>query len=289
VATSYNDWPRALDTARQRLRFENRLGLYERLDAHSMVSWMSYLMGDLAAAERDSGEMVARLLPGQAPFPALHLYAWRTITLMMLGRWDEAGTTFWRLLEAWNDAGRHAAGYGLRGFLCGVDMGRARHDARMQSVASESVNSILSRFPLDHQNQVLKTYLQGEANFSGHDPSVIGRNPPETAERRLCLANDNREVVPANIRERLLARAIEQGLPLLEAQVRRSNGLAGKDPGEVSAAIAFWEKAGSLPNLGRGLAERGMLTGNAAETDSGLAILKKVGDVNYIDRFSARV
>jgi hypothetical protein len=56
----------------------------------------------------------------------------------------------------------------------------------------------------------------------------------------------------------------------------------------MSAAIAIWEKAGSLPNLGRCLAERGMLTGNAAETDSGLAILKKVGDVNYIDRFSVR-
>jgi hypothetical protein len=192
------------------------------------------------------------------------------------------------LLEAWNDAGRHAAGYGLRGFLCGIDMGRARRDARMQSVAAESVNSILSRFPVDHQNQALKSYVQGEANFGHLDPSVIGRNPAETAERRACLANDNREVVPENIRERLLARAIEQRLPLLQAQVRRSNGLAGKVPGEMSAAIAIWEKAGSLPNLGRCLAERGMLTGNAAETDSGLAILKKVGDVNYIDRFSVR-
>lgn len=155
-------------------------------------------------------------------------------------------------------------------------------------MAAESVNSILSRFPKDHQNQPLKSYVQGEAGFGELDPSFIGRNPPETAERRLCLANDNREILPANIRERLLARAIEQRLPLLQAQVRRSNGLGGKDPGEMSAAIAIWEKAGSLPNLGRGLAKRGMLTGNAAETDSGLAVLKNVGDVNYIDRFSAR-
>jgi hypothetical protein len=31
------------------------------------------------------------------------------------------------------------------------------------------------------------------------------------------------------------------------------------------------------------------MRGDPAETETGLAILKKVGDVNYIDRFSARV
>lgn len=44
-----------------------------------------------------------------------------------------------------------------------------------------------------------------------------------------------------------------------------------------------------MPNLGRARAERGLLTGDQAETDAGLAILKKLGDVNYVDRFAARV
>ena len=44
-----------------------------------------------------------------------------------------------------------------------------------------------------------------------------------------------------------------------------------------------------MPHQGRGRAERGLLTGDQAETDAGLAILKKLGDVNYVDRFVGRV
>src|SRR5437879_9496978 len=75
AATSLNDYPRARELAVQRIAFEDRLGLYERLDAHSTVAWMSYLMGDLETADRDSAAMVARLMPGRAPSPVLHHYA----------------------------------------------------------------------------------------------------------------------------------------------------------------------------------------------------------------------
>jgi hypothetical protein len=46
---------------------------------------------------------------------------------------------------------------------------------------------------------------------------------------------------------------------------------------------------GAVPQLGRGKAERGLLSGDPVETDAGLAMLKKLGDVNYLDRFAARV
>src|SRR5437879_3362040 len=131
AATSLNDYPRARELAVQRIAFEDRLGLYERLDAHSTVAWMSYLMGDLETADRDSAAMVARLMPGQAPYPALHLYAWRALTLFTLGRWTEATALFYRCVEAWHDAGSLAAGYGLRGFVVGLDIGRARGDMRL--------------------------------------------------------------------------------------------------------------------------------------------------------------
>jgi hypothetical protein len=81
--------------------------------------------------------------------------------------------------------------------------------------------------------------------------------------------------------------------PAISASGRRtissSAGLASRDPAELSAAIGIWERAGAVPNLGRARAERGLLTGDQAETDAGLAILKKLGDVNYVDRFAARV
>ena len=44
-----------------------------------------------------------------------------------------------------------------------------------------------------------------------------------------------------------------------------------------------------VPQLGRAMAERGLIDGDAAETDAGLAMLKKLGDVDYVDRFVARV
>ena len=289
VATSKNDWAWAIESARRRLKFEERLGLYERLDAHSMVAWMSYLMGDLATAERDSGEMVGRLLPGQAPYPALHLFAWRTLTLMMLGRWDEATATFYRALEAWHDAGSLAAGYGLRGFMAGLSIGVGRGDGRLIAAASDSIDSILARFTPDHQNQLLRAYVKGQAGFTEDDPAVTGRHPAEMIERRLSLANDNRQAVPGRVMEVVLKRAVGDRLPTLEAEVRRSIGLARHDAAELDLAAEIWGRIGALPNLGRARAERGALRGDPTETESGLAILKKVGDTNYIDRFSAPV
>ncbi len=254
-----------------------------------MVAWMSYLMGDLATAEADSAAMVARLLPGQAPYPGLHLLAWRTITLMMLGRWDEAVSTFYRALEAWNDAGRHAAGYGLRGFVAGLDIGRARGDARLMTAAAEPIMSIVARFPPDHGHSRLSAHVNGEISFTGDDPVLFPRYPSEMVERRLCLACDLRAELPPEFLAALLARALEQKLPLLEAQTRRGIGLANRDAAELSAAIAIWQRIGALPNLGRARAERGLLTGDQAETRAGLAILKKLGDANYVDRFVERV
>src|SRR5438445_232179 len=169
-AQAVNDWARARDTALERLKFEDKLGLYERVDAHSMVAWMSFLMGDLATADKNSAEMAARMLPGQAPYPGLHLYAWRALTLFTLGRWDEAIAMFWRVLDAWRDAGSHAAGYGLRGFVVGLDIGRARGDARLTGAAIPPMEWILSRFPQNHIHRFWMSYIQGDVAY---DPDLV--------------------------------------------------------------------------------------------------------------------
>jgi len=285
-ATALDDWARALETTRRRITFEDRLGLYERMDAHAMVSWMSFMMGDLAEAERDSAEMVARILPGQAPYPALHVFAWRALTLTLLGRWDESAAMSWRALEAWNEAGRHAAGYGLRGFVCMIDVGRARRDARLEGAAAEAIQSIVARFPPHHFLRKLIAYVAGDPAFTADDLSMTGRYPPELAERRLGLACDNRQILPDGILEAELAIAVRQRVPLLEAQVRRAIGLAHRDAAELATAIGIWERTGALPNLGRARAERGLITRDVAETDAALGLLRALGDVDYVDRFS---
>jgi class 3 adenylate cyclase/tetratricopeptide (TPR) repeat protein len=285
-ATAGNDWEAARESALERIKFENRLGLYERLDAHSMLAWMSYLMGDLATADRDSAEMVSRLMPGQAPYPALHLYAWRALTLYTLGRWDEAVSTFWRALDAWHDAGSHAAGYGLRGFVVGFDIGTARGDARLTAAATSAMESIIGRFSQKHVNRVWTPYLQGDVSFDDPFPRR-GRIPDDVAERLISKACDLRKAVPQEVIEIVLRRAERDRVPLLAAQVRRARALGNADPEEMSQAIAIWERVRAVPQLGRARAERGLLLHDANEIDAGLAILKKLGDNNYVDRFAA--
>ena len=289
-AQAIADWERARDAANERLKFEDKLGLYERLDAHSMVAWMSYLMGDLATADRDSAEMVSRLLPGQAPYPALHLFAWRAVTLFALGRWDEAIAMFWRAIDAWHDSGSHAAGYGLRGFVVGLDIGRARSDGRLTAAATGAMESILARFPSRNINRFWGSYLAGDVDY---DPDFqfprTGGVPVEMVERRISLICDLHGQVPQQVGEVALERAIRDRTPLLEGQLRRARALGAQDPAEMSRAVEMFEKLGAVPQLGRARAERGLLIHDAGEIDAGLAILKKLGDANYLDRFASRV
>ncbi|HEX2647165.1 MAG TPA: hypothetical protein VHO95_08045, partial [Candidatus Dormibacteraeota bacterium] len=290
-SSAVNDWPRARNTADERIRFEDKLGLYERLDAHSMRAWMSYLMGDLETADKDSAQMVARLLPGQAPFPALHLYAWRTVVLNALGRWDEAVSIFWRAVDAWHDAGSHSAGYAIRGFLSGYDIGKARGDSRLMGAATEPMESILSRLRIRHPlRTMIAPYMQGDAGLTARDPFIrFTAYPTEMAERRLNLAADTRAEVSVEVLEKYLARSARIHAPMLEAQVRRLRGLVLRDASELAAAIAIWEPRGALPSLGRARAERGLVRRDSAEMEDGLALLKKLGDVNYLDRFKAAI
>ena len=285
TAQATSDWAATRETAYRRIAFESKLSFYERLDAHSMVAWMSYLLGDLATADKDSAEMVARVLPGQAPYPGLHLYVWRAVILYALGRWEEAVAMFWRANDAWHEAGSHAAGYALRGFMVGLDIGRARSDSRLTGIAIEAIESIASRFAPGHYVRVNLAYAQGDPAWTDDDQYLRIRYPADLAERRLNLANDQRKELSRTLLDGLLSRALGDHLPLLEAQVRRARGLAFKDAAEMSSAIEIWERAGAVTQLSRARAERGLLTGNSSEVDDGLAMLKKLGDADYVDRF----
>jgi len=289
TATAINDFARARDLAEQRIKFEDKLSLYERLDAHSSLTWMSYLLGDLARADQDSAAMAGRVLPGQAPYPALHLFAWRALTLFTLGRWEEAVSTFWRALEAWHDAGSLSAGYGLRGFIVGLDIGWARGDPRLVGSATGAIESIVSRYPADSSYRFLTQYLQGDPSYAPGEQIPKHRWPPEILERRLSLACDLRRPLPQHVLDSILERAERFKIPILAGQARRVRALAAQDVGEMSLAVDIFEGLGAVPQLGRARAERGLLSHEAAETDAGLAILKKLGDANYVDRFTARV
>jgi len=108
-------------------------------------------------------------------------------------------------------------------------------------------------------------------------------------ERRLSLTSDLRVKLTEESVAALLQRSHNQRVPLLEAQVMRSRALLRNDAADMSAALAIWERIGAVPCIGRARAEGGLITGNDAEIEAGLAMLKKLGDANYVDRFAARV
>lgn len=289
IAVYRKDWAEARRLSEERIKFENRLSLAERMDAHTGVVWMCYFMGDLETGERVSAQMAARLLPGQAPYTALHLFAWRVLTLYTLGRWEEAVATFWRAIEAWHDAGSHAAGYALRGFVPGLDIGRARGDPRLISAAGEAIDSIGSRFGRNHPNHLLLGYLRGDSGLGIGDRRLDRFFSPDLLERQFNLASDRREQLAGETLEWAIDRVRTGTAPLLQAQVLRAVALARHEPSQLARAVEIWRRVGAVPQLGRGLAEHGVLAGDSRETEDGLSMLKKVGDLDYVDRFSARV
>ncbi|HZC79198.1 MAG TPA: hypothetical protein VE258_15705, partial [Ktedonobacterales bacterium] len=123
-----DDWRRSRDYSLQRLAFQERLELLERVDAHSMVTWSSALLGDLDYAERVSAQGLAQVQPGQVPAVTLHLVAWRIYLLTLLGRWDDSLSMAQRARQLLIESNQAAAGYALRGFMAALDVARARQD-----------------------------------------------------------------------------------------------------------------------------------------------------------------
>ena len=151
------------------------------------------------------------------------------------------------------------------------------------------MGSILARFPTNHLSYNWITYVQAEVAFAADDSYLHKRSPAEMVERRLSLVCDRRAAMSRPALEAGLAKAQESGVPLLQAQFRRALALADRDVAQMTAAIEIWERVGAVPQLGRGHAERGLLSGNQAEVELGLAALKKLGDANYVDSFAAQL
>ncbi|TMC62033.1 MAG: hypothetical protein E6J16_12210, partial [Chloroflexota bacterium] len=98
------DWAASREYARQRLTFQDRLSMVEKVDAHSMVAWSAVLLGDLDEADRVSSQGLAQVQPGQVPAWTLHIVVWRIYALTLLGRWDEVLVMSERARLLWLEA-----------------------------------------------------------------------------------------------------------------------------------------------------------------------------------------
>jgi len=280
------DWVRSREYARQRLSFQDRLSMVEKVDAHSMVTWSSALLGDLEEAERISAQGLAQIQPGQVPAWTLHLVAWRTYVLTLLGRWDEALAMGERARQLWLEAMKPAAGYALRGFMAAIDVARARQDEGRAEAYREILETITRAFAegsefrrwLDYGRSDLAPIEEAVNRMPIGDTGLI-----ERAERGLNLVLDAGRPPAVGRLEVILRRAQQGSFKPLEAQTLRGLGLARRDPEILARSVILWEGMGAQPYC-----ERALMTGDQSELESGLAALERLGDRWQLGRYEQR-
>jgi class 3 adenylate cyclase len=288
IAQIVGDWQGSRDYARQRLIFQDRLSMVEKIDAHSMVTWSSALLGDLEEAERVSAQGIAQIQPGQVPAWTLHLVAWRIYVLTLLGRWDEALSMGERARLLWLESGKPAAGYAVRGFMAVIDVARARQDDRTAELHREMLEAIVMAFPAESPFRLWLGY--GAADLGSIEAAlravpIVTTGLIERVERGLNLLLDAGKHPSIPTLTEILERAQEGCFKPLEAQARRGLGLAGRDAGMLSTSLALWEEFGALPYAARVRCERALLTGDHSELEKGLAALERFGDRLQLGRY----
>jgi hypothetical protein len=283
-----DDWHRSREYSRQRLAFQDRLDMFEKVDAHSMVVWSSALLGDLDEAERVSAQGLAQVQPGQVPGVVLHLVVWRIYVLTLLGRWDESLGMAQRARQLLLESNQSAAGYAHRGFMCAVDVARARQDEGLLEVYGTIVDEIAAAFPEGSPFRWWRGYSRNDLESCQAAVEHFLLNPRlqvERLERGLSMLLDHERLPSTDGLLSALAFCREAEYPLLEAQVERALGRAKREVTRLDRSIALFDRSGARPCAARVRCERALMTGDTAEMEAGLAMLERVGDAEQILRF----
>jgi class 3 adenylate cyclase len=281
-------WAQARQFAQQRLAFEDRLDLHERLDANTMVAWASALLGDLGQADRATAAALALFQSGQVHWWGLHSAAWRAYALTLLGRWDEALAVAEHARKIWAEGGLIPAAYCVHGFIAALDVARARHDGQLVDRYRAVLDEILRHFAADSLFGRLRPY--GRADLDTLEAEVIRgfatipRARLQLVERALALCTDlDRLLAPEAVRP-IVAASAADGLKLLEAQARRALGIARRDVAELTRALELFEETRAVPYAARARCERALLTGDQRELEVGLRSLDALGDLDQLAR-----
>jgi len=284
----HDDWHRSREYSRQRLTFQDRLDMFEKVDAHSMVVWSSALLGDLDEAERVSAQGLAQVQPGQVPSVVLHLVVWRIYVLTLLGRWDESLAMAQRARQLLLESSQSAAGYALRGFMAALDIARARQDQGLLELYGTIHDEIAAAFPEGSPFRQWRGYGRTDLESCQAAVEHFFRRPRlqvERLERGLSMLLDHDRLPSTDGLVAVLAFCREGDYPLLEAQVERALGQAQRDPARLERSIALFDRAGAQPYAARARCERGLMTGDATQMEAGLAVLERLGDAEQILRF----
>ena len=267
----------------------SRLALFERLDAHSVITWGAVIMGDLATAERISADGLAIIQPRQAPQWALHLVAWRCVTLLWTGNWDEVEHVGDRAYQMWLEADQPAAGYAQRGFATALRVARARRDDARIDRHQATMIDIASRFDAPALSRGTPSYAEGDIEgVATYLESLAGTQITSRWEYIAfftSVCSDSGRLLDPKYLDGALTDARDASSRLLEAETLRAQGLAQSDPALLDQAREILADAGALPYVARARAEAAILRRDRAELDAAIAYLESIRDEVQVERY----
>ncbi|MDP9321340.1 MAG: AAA family ATPase [Chloroflexota bacterium] len=288
AALDRNDWSGARELDRSRLALGDRLGLGEKMDTISGIAWSSTMLGDLDEAVRVSREGLSLVQPGQVPAWALHLVAWRTYALALRGDWDDALTSGERARQLWIETGEIAAGYANRGFVAARDVALARGDEAAAERFAAVIDAIMVRFTYSPVFPLYRDVQRFKPEAPGELVRMVAageKRVPELFERAVSLAADRDWPLPLDALEQALAKFGPRGGRFVVAALDRAIALTRGEPDLVRRVLANAEAMHARPLVGRLRCELGRMTGDDAEIEAGLGILREIGDQLQIAKF----
>jgi len=289
AAMGRSEWDKAREINHSRLQLGEALELGEKMDTYSAIVWCSVCLGDLDEAVRASREGLALVQPGQVPAWALHLVAWRTYTLALRGDWDEALVSGERARQLWIETGEIAAGYANRGFMAARDIALERRDEGAAERFTAVMESIFGKFVAT--SRLAPLYL-AVAHLKPDAPADLVRlsasgevRVTELLERAVSLAVDRDWALPIDALEQARAAMAGHKLRHLDITLDRAIAVTRGDAAKVRHLLADAETMHARPLIGRLHCELGRLTGDDAEVEAGLRVLRELGDQLQIEKF----
>jgi hypothetical protein len=282
----------ALASTKERLVFADRLTTAERVDASIMTSWTLALLGDLDGSQKAAAEVRAGLSSGQAPGWSLGASAWRVFALHALGRWDDAVLELQRADISWQESQLRAPWFALNGFMAGLAIGRARADTVAVDRWRGAALTIFERSDPAIRTQSLRAFVDDDLPQL---EELVLRDFDRFAGRldyvylTCLLLGDRRYPASKATLDELIEYADARSQLLTASQARRLRGIVAQDPDDLRVALTAFESMGARPSAARATTEIGLLTGDTALVERGLAELERIGDLEQMSRVGAEL
>jgi class 3 adenylate cyclase len=278
--TQADDWRTTVELTRRRMRFADRAGLEERLDALGVLAWGAVQLGELdeAAAAADAG--LALLQPAQnMPF-VLASASWSAYARALMGDWPRTEASLDDLRRRWIDAGRLSAAYALQGMLSGLDWARNRGADAAVDRWRDVANEIVSGFPSSHPVAAIAAVVALDMDAIAEVVRRHDRYPDRAhyVEHALALCADREHLIANEVLDDVLQRARRGNLRVLEAQALRMKGLSSREPADLERALEAFDAMHAARYAARVRVELGALTGAQAQLDEGLRQMQALGE-----------